>query len=95
MSVPENSTEVSYFFTVMDTGTSEEVFSDTRKYNLVHMSNYSIWSLQRVSDEVEAMMNSYREDINTTYPTSGGFELTALRRFTQINTNVAGDAWPV
>lgn len=94
MSVPENSTEVSYTFNVMDGG-SNEVFSDSRKYNLIHQGNYSIWSLQRVSDEVESMMDSYRQDINATYPASGGFTLSASRRFTQVNQNVVGDAWPV
>jgi hypothetical protein len=88
VSVPAGASEVSYGFTVSN---PDEVFNDRRVFQLAPVSD-SVWSLQQTNDAIEAMMDSYLEDINLTYPASGGYTVDAFRSYTC--QNVEGDTWP-
>ncbi len=86
MSIPSGATKVTYTFGVTN---PDEVLYDRKEFEL---PSSPVWSSQEMNDQVETMMNNYLEDINTTYPSSGGYTVEASRSYTC--QGIEGDTWP-
>lgn len=88
MSVPSGAMKVTYEFSVTN---PEEVMYERREFELNSLST-QVWSQQESNNQIETMMDNYLEDINTTYPVSGGYTVGASRSYTC--QNIEGDTWP-
>lgn len=87
MSIPTGASQVHY--NLGGINTDESVWNVVLSFPI---SGGPVWSAQELNDRVEAMMDSYLEDSNLTYPPSAGWTNTGSRVYDC--SNVQGDTWP-